>query len=139
MIRIKILSPGKTKEAWLQEALQEYLKRLQPFAAIEFLVAKDDAQLLLFAQKESPYICLDSEGETFTSVEFADFLQSTLEQQGSRMSFIIGGPLGLPQALKKGPAISLSSMTFTHQMARLLLVEQIYRAFEIHKNSNYHK
>lgn len=140
MLHIKILSVGKTKETWLDEALQEYLKRLKPTASFEFIWAKNDAQLLSLAQKESTLICLDPAGLPLTSTEFADFMQKALIEGGSRIVFVIGGAEGLPPELKKGHSlISLSPMTLTHQLTRLVLIEQIYRAFEIAKGSKYHK
>lgn len=140
MIKLRILSVGKTKEMWLENALAEYLKRLKPIATIEFLWAKDDKQLIEWVKKEPLVICLDSHGDSMTSEEFAAFLQAKLELGGSRLAWVIGGPEGLPEALKRNECIvSLSAMTLTHQLARLILVEQIYRAFEIIKGTKYHK
>lgn len=142
MIKIKILSIGKTKETWLDQAINEYIKRLSPVAAFEFIWAKDDKQLLEFAGKESAgsVVCLDAAGSVMTSEQFSSFLISKLEQAGSRLTLIIGGSDGLPLQLKRSaPLISLSPMTFTHQITRLVLMEQIYRAFEIAKGSPYHK
>lgn len=140
MVKFKILSVGKTREAWLEMALQEYIKRLQPVAIFEFQWAKDDAQLLRLVSREEFYVCLDPTGRLMTSEQFSDFLQETIVRQGGRMTFIIGGPEGLPESLRKqGTLISLSPLTFTHQVTRLILVEQIYRSFEIAKGSRYHK
>lgn len=140
MLHIKILSVGKTKETWLEEALQEYLKRLKPVAAFEFVWAKNDAQLLSLTEKEPLLICLDPDGREMTSTEFADFLQKKFVEGGSKVAFVIGGAEGLPPSLKaSAQQISLSRMTFTHQVTRLVLLEQIYRAFEIAKGSKYHK
>ena len=140
MIRIKLLSVGKTKETWLNDALDEYLKRLTPVAAIEFAWAKNDAQLVSLIEQEPAVICLDAQGTMMTSEEFAGFLQKQLEMHGSRLTLVIGGSEGLPKEIKaRYPLISLSRMTFTHQMTRLVLVEQIYRAFEILRGSKYHK
>jgi 23S rRNA (pseudouridine1915-N3)-methyltransferase len=141
MLKIKILSIGKTKEPWLEQAIAEYQKRLQATASFEFIWAKQEEQLLaLVAQSPLP-ICLDPRGSLFTSEEFSDFLCNKLELGGSRLSFVIGGAEGLPASLKKGsyPQVSLSSLTFTHQLTRLVLIEQIYRALEIAKGSKYHK
>lgn len=140
MFKIKIFSIGKTKEAWLESAISEYLKRLQPIASIECLWCKSDAQLIEMAKKENCYICLDPKGPAMTSEAFSTLLTSTLEKGGSRLTFVIGGAEGLPKELKEHASLlSLSSMTFTHQLTRLVLIEQIYRAFEIAKGSNYHK
>lgn len=140
MLKLKILSVGKTKEKWLDEAIDEYIKRLMPFARIEFLWAKDDLQLAEAVRKEKHYICLDPGGILLTSEEFSAFFAEQWEKEGSRLTLIIGGPKGLPNELKqKGVLVSLSPLTFTHQMTRLILIEQIYRAIEIGRGSSYHK
>lgn len=140
MFQIKILSVGKTKESWLEDALQEYIKRLKPIASFEFIWAKNDSQLLLLSQKEPLIICLDPQGQAMSSIEFAHFIQKKLIEGGSRLAFVIGGPEGLPTELKRQHTLlSFSPMTFTHQITRLILLEQIYRAFEITKGTKYHK
>lgn len=139
MLKIKLFSIGKTKESWLEEAIEEYLRRLKPTVSIEFIWAKNDEQLVQLVEKEPLYICLDPVGKLMTSEQFSDFLVSKLEEGGSRLAFVIGGADGLPAALKKASLISLSLMTYTHQITRLVLLEQIYRAFEIARGSPYHK
>lgn len=140
MLKLKILSVGKTKEKWLDEAFNEYVKRLKPVVQIESLWAKDTAQLIEWAQKENHYLCLDPTGRLFTSEEWTDFLFQQFEKEGSRLTLIIGGAEGLPPEIKQqGILISLSPLTFTHQITRLILIEQIYRATEIQKGSHYHK
>lgn len=139
MYKIRILSVGKTKESWLDDGVNEYLKRLKQTAVFEFIWTKSEEQLLDLSLKEPNIICLDPAGSQFTSEQFSKFLISQLEEYGSRLSFIIGGPDGLSPILKKYPLISLSPMTFTHQMTRLVLIEQIYRGLEIAKGSRYHK
>ena len=139
--KLKIASVGKTKETWLDDALNEYEKRLSKLLTIEWLFFKNDAQLLEFADKESHLICLDPEGKQFKdSVEFGRYFLNVLEQQGSRLTLVIGGPEGIPNTLlERYPSIRLSNLTYTHQIVRLVLVEQIYRAFEIARGSPYHK
>ena len=140
MHRIRLISVGKTKEEWLDEAIQEYVKRLQPVATFDFIWAKNDEQLQSLAEKDEAVICLDSSGKMYDSIQFSSFLMKELEKGGARLTFVIGGAEGLPAAMKERyPLISLSLMTFTHQVARLILVEQTYRAFEIAKGSRYHK
>jgi 23S rRNA (pseudouridine1915-N3)-methyltransferase len=140
MYKIRVISIGKTKEAWLNAALNEYLKRLQPWVAIDLVWVKTNLQLEQFAIKEKLFICLDSEGQLLNSQEFSGFLYQKLEKGDSRLTFVIGGAEGLSNDFKKErPLISLSPLTFTHQLTRLILVEQIYRAFEIFKGSKYHK
>ena len=139
MLKVKILSIGKTKEKWLEDALQEYLKRLSPVLSIEFLLFKTNEQLESQVEKEMNVICLDPQGKMTTSEEFASIFLSSLEKGGSKIAFVIGGPEGLPSSLKQKPSLGLSKMTFTHQICRLILVEQIYRAIEMKKGSKYHK
>lgn len=139
MLKIKIISVGKTKETWLEDALQEYVKRLSPIMQIETQWVKNDEQLLEVCENEN-VIALDPLGKEYDSVGFSKFVLHQFEAGGSRMSFVIGGPEGLPPLLKKSSKlISLSKLTFTHQIARLVLMEQLYRAFEISKGTPYHK
>ena len=140
MLKLKIISVGKTKETWLNDAIDEYKKRLSPVLQIEFILAKNDANLIELLKNESQFVCLDSTGDMFTSEQFSKFVQDQFISNGSRLTLVIGGPEGLPNEIKKkSPLISLSLMTMTHQMVRLILLEQIYRAFEIAKGSKYHK
>lgn len=140
MPKIKIISPGKTKESWLEMALQEYLKRLRPNLDVEFVWVKDDPQLVRTVEKEANVVCLDVKGRLMDSETFAEFFHKQLELGGAKMCLVIGGAEGLPKELQTGyHAISLSPLTLTHQCTRLILVEQIYRAFEIAKGTKYHK
>lgn len=141
MFKVKILTVGKCKEAWLADALAEYAKRLQGKLSIEWLLAKNDLQLAAWASAEPHLIALDPKGELLTSEAFSARLAETLAEGGSRLAFAIGGPEGLPRQLleKARRKWSLSPLTFTHQIARLILAEQLYRALEIEKGSQYHK
>lgn len=140
MLKLKIFSIGKNKERWLEEAIQEYTKRLQPTMSIEWIWAKDSSHLVELVRKEPFVICLDPAGQMHKSEQFAAYLQQAWISGKSRLVFVIGGAEGLPIDLKKNyPLISLSSLTFTHQLTRLILIEQIYRAMEILKGSDYHK
>lgn len=140
MLKLKIISVGKTKETWLNDAIDEYRKRLSPILQIEFILAKNDLNLIELLKNESQFVCLDSTGDMFTSLQFSKFIQEQFISNGSRLSLVIGGPDGIPSEIKKkSRLISLSLMTMTHQMVRLILLEQIYRAFEIAKGSKYHK
>lgn len=134
MHHIKILTIGKTKEPWLIDALGEYKKRLTPHAKISLELVRSDDALVQKATSEPNLICLDPAGKTHTSESFA-----TLIAAHSRHTFVIGGPDGLPPPLRTYPLLSLSALTFTHQITRLILYEQIYRAFEINRGSSYHK
>ena len=141
MHKIKIYSVGKQKEKWLQEALAEYETRLTGVLSVEWILSKTTPQLELLLDKQEHFLCLDPEGRQYTSPEFSSSLIHWLTQQGSRLNFVIGGAEGLPLSLKRRAAhlLSLSKMTFTHQMTRMILLEQIYRALEIHRGSSYHK
>ena len=140
MYHIKILSVGKTKEQWLLDAIDEYAKRLRSTVSFTYQWAKNDHQLEELAAKEKNTILLDPKGSLHTSEQFSSFLVESLERGGSKLTFVIGGADGIPKSLlADGQKISLSPLTFTHQMSRLILVEQIYRALEIDKGSDYHR
>lgn len=140
MITFTILSIGKTKECWLTLALEEYAKRLKGAATIETRFVKDNAQLQKALAKDARVIALDPQGALMDSARFSNYLMKQVEEAGARLTFVIGGPDGLPREVKEQcPLISLSPMTFTHQMTRLILTEQIYRAFEIARGSAYHR
>lgn len=133
MYKVKVLSVGKNKETWLTDALHEYEKRLTPVASIEWVFVKTDAELAI----KEPYIALDPNGELLDSPKWGRKILSL----GSRLTFIIGGADGLSKEILQNAklTLSLSPLTFTHQMTRLILIEQLYRAFEIEKGSQYHK
>jgi 23S rRNA (pseudouridine1915-N3)-methyltransferase len=141
MIKIKIYSVGKTKEDWLQTALDLYEKRLKSSISFEWILTKTDEQLKQFLEKETNFICLDPNGKQYSSKEFSAFLIKLIEEAHSRISFVIGGAEGIPVSVKAKAKtlLSLSQLTFTHQITRLILIEQIYRAIEIEKGTSYHK
>lgn len=141
MYKVKIITVGKIKEKWLEEALAEYEKRLSPIAHITWMLAKDDKQLQTFFEKEDFCLGLDPQGKLLASREFSNQFISSLEKNGAKITFLIGGALGIEDKIKEKcqDIWSLSRLTFTHQITRLILMEQIYRAFEISKGSNYHK
>ncbi len=130
MMRIKIISPGKHKEPWLLSALAEYEKRLTRDAKLEWVFPKE------LSVKDENYSLLDVKGKYLSSEEFSTFLMS---KPGH--IFVIGGPEGPPKNISDNASFkfSLSPLTFTHQLVRLILLEQIYRGFEIFKGSAYHK
>ena len=140
MLHLHILTIGKTKEKWLEEALREYIRRLSNTLTINIVIAKDDTHLFSLAEQYPQIICLDPTGREMSSEQFSTFVTSQFEQGGSHLTFIIGGAEGLPQGMKSTyPLISLSRLTFTHQITRLVLLEQVYRALEIARGSKYHK
>lgn len=140
MLKIKILSVGKNKEQWLEAGCTEYVKRLAPIMAIDFVWVKNNDQLVEMVKKEKTIIVLDVSGKSMDSKAFSAYLTQKIEESGGRLTFVIGGAEGLPEPLKgHSNGISFSPLTFTHQLIRLLLLEQIYRALEIVKGSPYHK
>ena len=158
-MRIKIYCIGKIKEQYLKDGINEYLKRISAYSNIEIVEVADskvkdnpnssdiekakmeEGERVLKLLKNDYLIGLDLNKKEQTSEEFAEFLQSKLVEGGSNISYVIGGSYGLSDALKKrcNTSISLSKLTFLHQMTRLILLEQIYRAFKILNNETYHK
>lgn len=136
MFKVKVLTIGRCKEEWLSVALSEYEKRLKGTMSIEWLLAKDNAQLIEWTRSES-FIALDPKGELLTSEAWS----ARMMKVGLRLNFVIGGAEGLPEEIVKKALFkwSLSPLTFTHQITRLILVEQLYRAIEIERGSQYHK
>lgn len=140
MLKIQIITIGKNKDDWLNSAIAEYEKRLKAVMQFKWKFVKNNQELIQ-ATKELPIICLDSNGSSFTSEEFSQYFFSQVEKNGSKIAFVIGGADGIPkQVFDSSIGIcSFSKLTFTHQQIRLLLVEQIYRAYEIQRGSSYHK
>ncbi|MGV8169571.1 MAG: 23S rRNA (pseudouridine(1915)-N(3))-methyltransferase RlmH [Candidatus Nanoarchaeia archaeon] len=141
MSKIRIIAVGKIKEAYIKEGIDEFLKRIKPYADVEITEIKDEgkdkeSRKFLELLDSNTYI-LDAEGKNYSSEEFSDFLK---KKRGEKLTLIIGGPDGFTEELKKkAQRISISRMTFTHEMARLLLIEQIYRSCMIQHNKPYHK
>jgi 23S rRNA (pseudouridine1915-N3)-methyltransferase len=135
MFQIKILTVGKSKEPWLQAALAEYEKRLLPYVKLEWVLAKDDSSLSTLCLKEHKPIGLDPKGAPLSSEQFSRDLLAALP----RLSLVIGGADGLPKHVPYARLWSLSPLTFTHQLTRLILLEQVYRAFQIADNRPYHR
>lgn len=158
-MKIKVYCIGKIKEQYLKDGINEYLKRISPYSNIEIVEVNDskakdnpnqsdiekakneEGDRILKLLKNDYLIGLDMNKQEFKSEEFAVFLNKKLVEGGSNISFVIGGSYGLSDALKNrcNTSISLSKMTFLHQMTRLILLEQIYRAFKILNNETYHK
>lgn len=138
--KITLVAIGKVKEKYLKEGISEYVKRIKPYAKLEVIELKDQG-LEKEAKKLEPYISqntylLDPNGKQHSSESFSKLLSTT---EGD-LTFIIGGSDGFTDDLKKkSKLLSLSNMTFLHEMARLILVEQIYRGFMIINKRTYHK
>ena len=159
-MKIRIIAIGKIKEQYLKMGIDEYLKRLKPYATMEIIEVNDEpvndnpsnsqienvknkeGEKVLKLLKEGDYVInLDLNKKQYTSEEFANLINEKMVVGGSLITFVIGGSYGLSDELKKRAnlSISLSNMTFLHQMTRLILLEQIYRAFKINRNETYHK
>lgn len=158
-MKITIVASGKIKEKYLREGISEFTKRLKPFAQIEFIEINEEKMkenpsnaekaATLFAEGQrllkkvpagSYLIVLDVIGKAISSEELSQKIDSLALQGKSHITFLIGGAFGLSEEirLQADERISFSKMTFTHQMIRLLLVEQIYRAFKISRGEKYH-
>lgn len=159
-MKISVIAVGKLKEKYLKEGIGEYSKRLTRFCELEILEVEDEqapenltpAQELQVKRKEaeriqkkvkegSSLVILDVKGEKTSSEGLASKLQSFFISGKSHITFVIGGSLGLDsELLKKADfRFSMSELTFPHQLARLILLEQLYRAFKIINNETYHK
>jgi len=141
-VLIHIIFIGKTKERYLVEGIAEYVKRLRPYCRLEIIELKDEG-LEKEAKRLEKYLSpntflLDANGKAMDSLEFSSFIKNAT--QSAPLTFIIGSAEGISDSIKaKVPSISLSKMTFTHEMARLFLLEQLYRSFQILSNRPYHK
>lgn len=138
MFKVKVITQGKCKEPWLNEALAEYEKRLKGKMHIEWILVDKPKELVEKALKIPFLIALDLKGKLLSSEALS---RSLFSEWGSRIAFAIGGPDGLqPEVIQHSSVqLSLSPLTFTHQIVRLILVEQLYRAIEIEQGSSYHK
>ncbi|MCK2002372.1 23S rRNA (pseudouridine(1915)-N(3))-methyltransferase RlmH [[Brevibacterium] frigoritolerans] len=159
-MKITIITVGKLKEKYLKQGIAEYTKRLSAYANIELVEVPDEkapenlstADMDIVKQKEgerilvkvSPdtyVITLEINGKQLTSEQLATHMDQLATYGKSKIAFIIGGSLGLgTEVLSRSDyALSFSKMTFPHQLMKLVLVEQIYRAFRINRNEPYHK
>lgn len=158
MPHISIIALGQLKESYWREAGAEYIKRLAPFAKMKILelkeeafdaksnkeiIKKKEAEKINQTLKKIPggyVIALDEHGRQFSSAEFSQTINQVTMKQSSNLIFIIGGPLGLDPAITKSAdlILSLGAATITHQMARVILLEQLYRAMMIKNNRPYH-
>ena len=157
---IKIIACGKLKEKWMKEGIAEYIKRIRPYDKIEVIEVLDEkapetnsaaeneqvkiveGQRLLKNVRDDEYlILLDLAGQDIDSVALANKIQDCYNHARSRITFVIGGSLGLSSELiaRADFRWCISKATFPHQLCRILVVEQIYRSFRILHNEPYHK
>lgn len=155
-MKITLLVVGKTEDKYLIEGIEKYLNRLKHYIGFNLIVIPDikntknltEAQQkskegeLILKQVSNPdiVILMDEKGKKYTSVKFADYLNKQMIGSVQHLVFVIGGPYGFDDTVYKraNGSISLSDMTFSHQMVRLFFVEQLYRAFSILKGEPYH-
>lgn len=159
-MNITLVTVGKLKEKYLKAAIDEYAKRLSRYCKLdiielqdektpdnasekeELLIKEKEGQLILSKIKENSYvIALDLKGKHLTSEEFSTLIENCGVMGNSNIVFVIGGSLGLAEAVLRRANYKLcfSKMTFPHQLFRVMLLEQIYRGFRIMKNEPYHK
>jgi 23S rRNA (pseudouridine1915-N3)-methyltransferase len=154
-MKICILQVGKTNHAYIEKEIQDFTKRISKYITFEIITIaeaknkkksieeqkKEEALNIIKSIKNSDtVILLDEKGKEFSSNQFAQFLQKKMNQSSKRLVFVIGGPFGFHEDIYSSykEKFALSKMTFTHQMVRLFLTEQIYRGLSILNNSPYH-
>ncbi len=155
-MNIKLIAVGKTDNLALQQLISSYEKRLSYYINFELQLLPDvknskslseeqqkvkEGELILSNVENShTLILLDERGKEFTSIGFADELQKKMNTSIKQLTFVIGGPYGFSQAMyeRANSKLSLSKLTFSHQMIRLFFLEQLYRAFTILRNEPYH-
>ncbi len=156
MVKIHIIAVGKNKDAWVTDGIAHFEKLLSRFAQVKWTIATtsskssslnpieirlQEAKLIQKYLSGGTTIALADSGKQFDSPKFAKKLESSLSQSSGELKFVIGGPYGLDTLILENAdeIISLSGLTFSHQVVRLILLEQLYRAFSILKGTEYHK
>lgn len=155
-MKIKLIQAGKTEEKFLQEGIALYEKRLQHYVSFQAQTLpalkntrnlnqqqqkeKEGIALLGSLQPNDHLVLLDEKGKQLSSEAFAAYLNTAMNRSIQQLTFMIGGPYGFSETVydKANEKISLSKMTFSHQMVRLFFTEQLYRAFTILRNEPYH-
>ena len=160
MLHINIICVGKIKENYLKDAIYEYSKRLSKYCYLTITELPDEQvpnhlnetiaqnikqaesnNIMSHIKKDSYVICLDLKGKQYTSEEFSQKIENISLNQNSHITFIIGGTLGMSDNLLNtaNEKICFSKMTFPHQLIRVFLLEQLFRAFKISHNETYHR
>jgi len=155
-MKIKLLAVGQTNMSFVEQGFNEFEKRLKHYTDFEPLVIsnpknsgklevqelkkKESENILVKIQASDFVVLLDEKGIQFTSVEFATFIQKRMNSGMKNLVFVIGGAYGFSEDMyeRANAKLSLSKMTFSHQLIRLIFVEQLYRAFTILRNEKYH-
>lgn len=157
-MKVNIIAVGTIKEKYLKEAIEEYRKRLSKFFSLNIIeidetVAKienesnirksieDEARKISDKLKNEYVVALDIDGKEYSTIELSNEIKNVMIKGHSEISFVIGGSYGLSETIKKRAdlRLSLSKLTFPHQLFRVILMEQIYRVFKIINNEPYHK
>jgi 23S rRNA (pseudouridine1915-N3)-methyltransferase len=156
VIKIEIIAIGKDKDNWVTKGIEHYTKLISRFAELNWNIIpnlkdnnslssieikRKEADLIYKKLNSNSYIALTDKGDEFDSVKFAENLDKLITTHQSRLIIVIGGAYGLDEKIlnKASYKLSLSRLTFSHQLVRLVLMEQIYRAFSILNNTDYHK
>ncbi len=152
-MKIRVLWVGKTQEEWVRRGIDEYAGRLRRYVSLEVAEVREGKEgsavaireqegerLARLVGKNARLILLDERGEEMTSPAFADFIARCRDGAVPELAFVVGGAYGFAESIRARAAktISLSRMTFTHQMVRIFLLEQIYRGFTILNGEPYH-
>lgn len=155
-MNIKLIVVGKNEQKYLKEALDIYIKRLTHYINFELVVLPDvknaknmsvselkdkEAELILkHSAKADKVVLLDEKGKEYSSVEFSKYIEKQMNASLKTLAFVVGGAFGFSEKVysQANEKLSISKMTFSHQMIRLLFVEQLYRAFTIIKGEPYH-
>lgn len=143
---IKIICVGKIKEKYLQDAINDYVKRISKYHKLNIIevvdsnIAEEKSRILKYVDDRDYVITLDIEGNELSSIELAERIDKIFISN-SNICFIIGGSYGLAKEVKERSdfSLSFSKLTFPHQLFRVILLEQIYRCFKILNNETYHK
>jgi len=139
-MRYDVVAVGRVKDAALRAACDEYLSRLRRYARVEEREVKDEARLLGAIPEEARLVALSRTGEPWSSMDLADWT-GRWDQDGRDVALVIGGADGLPGGLlaQAERVWSLSALTFPHELARVIVLEQLYRAFTIRRGEPYHR
>lgn len=141
MLSVRIIAVGNLKESYLREAIKEYEKRLTAYCRLQIVELKDNTPILPHLNERAYNIALCVEGKQKSSEELAALIDEKATEGFSELCFVIGAFDGLPEEVKAACRLrlSFSRMTFPHQLMRVILAEQIYRAFTINAGTKYHK
>lgn len=141
MLRISVICQGRLKEKYYIAACEEYLKRLSSLASVDIIELAEEGDVASRIPKGSYVIAMAIEGKKLSSEGLAELLADCALKGKSRICLLIGGSEGLPESVKKAADVrlSMSDMTFPHHLARVMVLEQIYRALGINAGTKYHK